>query len=106
MFTNSDGQGIVIDHAKVTRFLTAVGEPIRLQIIFVLKGDRLNVGEISSKFDISRPAISHHLRILREAGVVQSKKEGQEVYYWLDKPYIVDELRQLANVLEQYISND
>lgn len=93
----------MIDQDKVTRFLTAVGDPMRLRILFVLKGDRLNVGDIAQQFEISRPAISHHLKILRDAGIVQSKKEGQEVFYRVNKQLLVGELRTLADVLEQYI---
>jgi ArsR family transcriptional regulator, arsenate/arsenite/antimonite-responsive transcriptional repressor len=95
--------GAVIDQDKVTRFLTALGDPIRLRILFVLKGDRLNVGDIAQQFDLSRPAISHHLRVLRDAGILRSKKEGQEIFYFVDKPYLVDELRSLADILETYI---
>lgn len=88
------------------RFLTAIGDPIRLQLLFTLKGDRLNVGEIAQHFTISRPAVSHHLKILRDAGALQSKKEGQEVYYWVDKRLLVNELRTLLATIEQDIADD
>jgi DNA-binding transcriptional ArsR family regulator len=44
--------------------------------------------------------VSHHLRVLKDAGVVRSEKMGQEVYYWLDRPRIVDTLRQLADAID------
>lgn len=87
----------------MTRFLNAVGDTTRLSILFMLKADRRNVGEIAAQFSISRPAISHHLKVLRDAGVLQSKREGQEIYYWVDKNYLVTELRMLADTLEAYI---
>jgi ArsR family transcriptional regulator len=97
----------LLDQNEVATFLTAIGDPTRLQILFVLKGDRLNVGDIATQFKMSRPAISHHLKVLKDAGVVKSEKLGQEVFYWVDKKYIVGELRKLANILESYIqSND
>lgn len=86
--------------------MTAIGDPIRLQILFVLKGDRSNVGDIATQFKMSRPAISHHLKVLKDAGIVKSEKLGQEVFYWVDKKYIVGELRKLANILESYIQSD
>lgn len=95
----------MIDQAQVTRFLTAVGDPMRLRILFVLKGDRMNVGEIAQQFEISRPAVSHHLKVLRDAGVVSSTKQGQEVFYVVNKRFLVDELRTLAAVLERYMDD-
>jgi ArsR family transcriptional regulator, arsenate/arsenite/antimonite-responsive transcriptional repressor len=82
--------------------MTAVGDPVRMQILFVLKGERMNVTEIASHFKVSRPAISHHLKVLRDANVVESEKIGQEVYYWVAKDYIVKELRELADILEKH----
>lgn len=96
----------MLDRNEVVSFLTAIGDPMRLQILFVLQGDRLNVSQIAAQFKISRPAISHHLKVLKDAGIVQSEKVGQEVFYWIDKKYIVGELRKLADILEGYIQSD
>lgn len=96
----------MLDQNEVATFLTAIGDPVRLQILFVLRGDRLNVGEVAAQFKLSRPAISHHLKVLKGAGIVRSEKMGQEVFYWVDKPYIVGELRKLADILESYIQSD
>ncbi|RXZ80645.1 transcriptional regulator [Paenibacillaceae bacterium] len=92
-------QGMHVNDLKsVTRFLTALGDPVRLQILFLLgEAGRLNVGDIASKFEITRPAISHHLKILRDADIVGSQKVGQEVYYWLARDSVVDNLRSLAD---------
>ncbi len=74
---------------------------MRLQLLFLL-GDlgRRNVGDIASHFRVSRPGISHHLKVLKDAAVVDSEKVGQEVYYWLDRDYIVANLRVLADAAE------
>ncbi len=83
-----------------------MGDPTRLQLLFVLRGTRLNVGEIAAQFKLSRPAISHHLKVLKDAKVLQSEKVGQEIFYWTDKGYIVNELRTLADTLEDCIQSD
>ncbi len=82
-----------------TRFLTALGDPLRLQLLYLL-GDqgRRNVGDIAAHFPLSRPAISHHLKVLKDAGLVDSEKVGQEVYYRLERDRIVAELRLLLDV--------
>ncbi len=86
------------DSKDITRFLTAIGEPMRLQLLYLL-GDqgRRNVGDIAGQFRLSRPAISHHLKVLKDAGVLDSEKVGQEVYYWLERERIVATLRALAD---------
>jgi ArsR family transcriptional regulator len=89
-----------------TRFLEALSDPIRMQIVFLLHDqDRLNVGEIASRFRISRPAVSHHLKVLKDAEIVQSEKRGQENYYWLDNQRMVATLRALADKLEDTASH-
>ena len=83
-----------------------MGDPIRLQIVLLLRDQPLNVGDIANQFNISRPAISHHLKVLKVAKVVQSEKAGQEVYYSMNKSYIVDELRNMADKLEQLVDKE
>ena len=88
------------DRERVVEFLTAVGDPARLEVIFMLsKRGRLNVGQIASEFEISRPAISHHLKVLKTAGVVESQKAGQEVLYELKRESVASELRHLADLV-------
>jgi len=89
------------DKARVVEFLTAVGEPVRLEIVILLaKGGRMNVGQISARFEQSRPAISHHLKVLKTAGILTSKKEGQEVFYNLDRDAISSRFRSLADQVQ------
>jgi ArsR family transcriptional regulator, arsenate/arsenite/antimonite-responsive transcriptional repressor len=83
------------------RLLTGVRDPVRMEIILLLgKDSPMNVGDIASQFRISRPAISHHLKVLKDAGIVQSEKNGQEVYYSLDRARIVAGLRLIADMIE------
>ncbi|WP_433656148.1 metalloregulator ArsR/SmtB family transcription factor [Nocardia sp. CA-128927] len=62
----------------------AIADPIRRQILTLLRGTRLTAGEIAGQFDISRPAISRHLRVLRESGLVRDELIGRQRYYVLD----------------------
>ncbi len=90
-----------------TRFLTALGDPMRLQLLYLLGGEgRRNVGEIAANFPLSRPAISHHLKVLKDAGLVDSEKVGQEVYYRLEGDRIVAELQLLLDVAVAWRSPD
>lgn len=76
-------------------------DPIRMEIIFLLaEKNSLNVTDIASRFKVSRPAISHHLKVLKDAGIVSSTKTGQEVIYCLERLQIINGLRQIADNLE------
>ena len=97
----------MFENGELTRLLEAVSDPVRRQIVFLLKHRApLNVGEIAGQFRISRPAISHHLKVLKDAKIVQSEKRGQEVYYRLDIERMVVALRTLADRLEQFASDE
>ena len=91
-----------LDKEDVIRLFTGVGDPMRLEIIFLLsEHDRLNVGEIAANFHLSRPAISHHLKVLKDARVLKSEKSAQEVYYWLDVASLSERLRAVLTILEE-----
>jgi len=94
--------------SEVARLLDAAADPIRLNIVFLLaREQRLCVGDIAAHFPkISRPGISHHLRVLKDAGAVAAEKVGQEVYYSLDRTRVVDALRQLASEIEACCPTD
>jgi ArsR family transcriptional regulator len=97
----------MLDNDELTRLLEAVSEPVRMQILFLLsEHGQLNVGEIARQFRISRPAISHHLKVLKDAGIVHREKSGQEVYYRIDRQRIVAALRALADKLERSSSSE
>ncbi|MGW1997906.1 metalloregulator ArsR/SmtB family transcription factor [Embleya sp. NPDC001921] len=69
----------------------AIADPVRREILVLLRDARLSAGEISERFDISRPAVSRHLRVLRESGLVRDKLVGRHRYYVL-QPDRFDEL--------------
>ena len=63
----------------------ALSDPVRLEILNMLKKNgRMNAGEISDNFDLSKATISHHLKILREQDLIYEKKEKNFIYYELN----------------------
>jgi len=58
----------------------AIADPTRREILFLLSDSTLNLNAVAEKFDISRPAISKHIKILSECGLVTVKKQGRERY--------------------------
>lgn len=62
----------------------AIADPVRREILVLLRGRVLSAGEIAERFAISRPAVSRHLRVLRECGLVVDEASGRERLYRLD----------------------
>ncbi|MGI9665959.1 MAG: ArsR/SmtB family transcription factor [Acidimicrobiia bacterium] len=70
-------------HATLDRTFAALGDPARRSIVRHLAGGSTTVGRLAEPFDISRPAISKHLRVLSDAGIVEHQKDGREHWYSL-----------------------
>lgn len=62
----------------------ALSDPTRREILQLLKGGRMSAGEIVSHFDMTGATISHHLSILKDAGLVSDEKNGKYIYYELN----------------------
>jgi DNA-binding transcriptional ArsR family regulator len=77
----------------MNRVFKALNDPIRREILELLKEKDMNAGEIADHFNITKPSISHHLDSLKQADLVISLKKGQYVYYSLNKT-VVDEIIQ------------
>lgn len=67
----------------MNHFFKALSDPTRREILEMLKKGDLTAGEIADAFRISKPSISHHLDILKQAGLVTSSREGQFISYSL-----------------------
>jgi DNA-binding transcriptional ArsR family regulator len=68
----------------VDRVAAAIADPVRRAILVMLRAERLSAGEIAERFAISRPAVSRHLRVLRESGLVRDEIMGRQRFYALD----------------------
>ena len=64
--------------------LKALADPIRREILNLLKSGRMSAGEITSHFPVTAASISRHLSVLKEAGLVRDTREGQFIYYELN----------------------
>ncbi len=82
----------------LARMFKALGDPVRLRLLSLVAshaGGEACVCEISPAFDLTQPTISHHLRVLREAGLLACERRGTWVYYWV----VPSALAQLSAVL-------
>ena len=75
----------------------ALNDPTRRQILDLLRGGDLNAGDIAERFDMTKPSISHHLDLLRQAGLVEATKQGQFISYTLNTTVLDDLLAWLIS---------
>ncbi|MFD9033529.1 ArsR/SmtB family transcription factor [Streptomyces sp. NPDC059567] len=70
----------------LARMFKALSDPVRLRLLSLIashEGGEACVCDLTGPFDVSQPTISHHLKVLREAGLVGSERRGTWVYYWV-----------------------
>ena len=75
----------------------ALADPTRREILSMLKERDMNAGEIADCFDMSKPSISNHLSILKNAGLVDSTKKGQNIIYTISTSVFEDILSTIAS---------
>ncbi len=108
---------MVTDNPGVARTVfDAIADPTRRAILDVVRRGETGAGELASRFEISRPAIARHVRILRQAGLIDIRKDAQRRYYslrpdvlaevdrWLE-PYRVFWSARLVD-LKRYVEDD
>jgi DNA-binding transcriptional ArsR family regulator len=81
----------------------ALGDPHRQRILLMFEpGERLNIGQMVAASTLSRTAVSHHLRVLRESGVLRCAKAGREVYFWPDVAAVRGALTAVQDYLAEH----
>ncbi|WP_308212994.1 metalloregulator ArsR/SmtB family transcription factor [Nocardia amikacinitolerans] len=76
----------------------AIADPVRREILEMLHSARLTASEIAERFEISRPAVSRHLRVLRESGLVRDEPVGRQRFYALN----AEPLAELAGWIARF----
>jgi ArsR family transcriptional regulator len=79
------------DAGELARVFKALGDPVRLRLLSLIGahaggrevGEGVCVCDLTSAFEVTAPTISHHLKVLREAGLIASQRRGTWVYYWI-----------------------
>lgn len=74
-----------IDYQKAAERVKALADPTRLKILDMLATEEMCVCEIIDRLHLSQPAVSHHLKTLRQADVISDRKEGKWVFYSLNR---------------------
>lgn len=82
----------------MSRVFKALSDPTRRGILELLREGPLSAGELAEHFDVTKPAMSAHFAVLREAGLIESEKRGKSVIYALQMSVLEDALYKFARV--------
>jgi ArsR family transcriptional regulator, arsenate/arsenite/antimonite-responsive transcriptional repressor len=87
------------DAKSLAAVFKALSDPVRLRLLSLIasyEGGEACVCDLTGPFDVTQPTISHHLKVLREAGLIDSERRGTWVYYWV-LPEALDRLGALLS---------
>jgi ArsR family transcriptional regulator len=95
---------ITFDEAEIrAKIMKAMAHPVRLMIVDFLKKKEHSFSEIFDLFQLDKSTISKHLLVLKEAGIISSRKDGLEMYYKLDVPCVTDFFSCVTAVIESNV---
>src|SRR5215213_5754508 len=80
----------------------AMADPTRREILRLLRGGEMTAGDLAERFDMTKPSMSHHFAVLKQADLIGSRREGQQIYYSLNTTVVED---LLAIIWDLFSSN-
>ncbi len=95
---------ITFEEAEIrSRIIKAMSHPVRLMVIDVLKGGEQTFASLNGLFDLDKSTVSKHLLVLKEAGILSSRKEGADMIYRLEVPCVTDFFGCVTAVIESNV---
>lgn len=82
----------------IDRTFKALSDPSRRRILSLLRDEDLAAGDLAANFDMAFASVSHHLQVLRDAGLVLSRRDGQRIVYSLNTTVLQDALQHLLDI--------
>ena len=70
----------------------ALADPTRRRILQLLQDGEMTAGELAQRFDMAKPSVSHHFNVLKQADLIVSRRDGQQIYYGLNTTVVEDML--------------
>ena len=97
-------QSILDEHtaAHVAELFRAFSDASRVRILSIIVEQEMNISALAEHVGVTESAVSHHMRSLRQMRLVKSRRDGKEVYYYVDDPHIIALFQQgIRHVLEE-----
>jgi DNA-binding transcriptional ArsR family regulator len=86
------------------RLCQVLASPKRLEILYTLKNQEMTAGELAKAVDVTMPNLSQHLSLMKQHGLVESRKEGLNMYYRVSSDHIMDVLDSVRRVLAEQLA--
>jgi DNA-binding transcriptional ArsR family regulator len=80
---------------RMNEVFKALSDPTRREILRILSRGEQTAGELAEPFDMTKPSMSHHFAVLKDAGLIRSRRDGQQIVYSLDTTVVEDVLARL-----------
>ena len=81
----------------------ALADPTRREILRLLGRGEKTAGELADRFDMTKPSVSHHFTVLKDADLIKSRREGQQIWYSLNTTVVDDVLRWALDLSQKPI---
>ena len=78
----------------------ALADPTRREILALLRKGERTAGDLAERFDMTKPSMSHHFAVLKEAELITSRREGQQIWYGLNTTVVEDLMAWAINLLD------
>ena len=78
----------------------ALADPTRREILALLGNREMTAGELAEHFDMTKPTMSHHFAVLRDADLIRSRRDGQQIWYSLNTTVVQDVMRWTLDLIE------
>ena len=75
---------------RMNEMFKALADPTRREVLRLLRAGEMTAGELAERFDMTKPSMSHHFSVLKQADLVGTRREGQQVYYFLNTTVVED----------------
>jgi DNA-binding transcriptional ArsR family regulator len=79
----------------------ALADPTRRQILHLLGRGEMTAGQLAERFDLTKPSMSHHFAVLKDADLIESRREGQQIWYSLNTTVMQDLLTWALDLVER-----
>lgn len=86
---------------RTDEIFKALADPTRRKILRLLDGGEMSAGKLAEYFDISAPSMSHHFNILKQADLIASRRDGQQVYYSVNTTVFQEVLSMLLDMFRK-----
>lgn len=97
-------QQIPTQWQSISALFEALGDAQRQRILLAFdKDERLNILQIVEQSNLSRTAVTHHLKVLHQSGALKSEKIGKEVFFWVNKEQMIEAIENVLNYIKEEI---